>query len=170
MIQRFPNGIKACSSIQNSSAESLCYSLPHSHTRTPAMFKSMLLALFVSTVLAVPAVKREDLCDVHSVTLDLPSSETGTPLATPLASGPVFIGLGVGVQNYTCTTTGTYTYGYLPYFDSPHSSSSTLVLEMWVHWQNYSTSLAYLPHTTTMSPMQPGLCGSTPLLISPQRM
>ncbi|THH00864.1 hypothetical protein EW026_g1722 [Hermanssonia centrifuga] len=73
------------------------------------MFKSMLLALFVSTVLAVPAVKREDLCDVHSVTLDLPSSETGTPLATPLASGPVFIGLGVGVQNYTCTTTGTYT-------------------------------------------------------------
>ncbi|PSR90833.1 hypothetical protein PHLCEN_2v4802 [Hermanssonia centrifuga] len=34
------------------------------------MFKSMLLALFVSTVLAVPAVKRENLCNVHSVTLE----------------------------------------------------------------------------------------------------
>ncbi|KAI0090379.1 hypothetical protein BDY19DRAFT_855119, partial [Irpex rosettiformis] len=35
-------------------------------------------------------------------------STTGTPLATPLASGPRFIGLAIGTQNYTCSSAGTY--------------------------------------------------------------
>ena len=75
------------------------------------MLASVLLSFLAaaSGVLSAPSLKTSQ-CDVSHVTMNLPGSmHTGsTPLATPLASGPKFIGVAVGVQNYTCASTGTY--------------------------------------------------------------
>ncbi|KAF7794782.1 hypothetical protein EIP86_005924 [Pleurotus ostreatoroseus] len=75
-------------------------------------FTALLFTLLASgAALAAPSTRAtKTRCDVSSVTIPLPSSQpSGTPLATPIAGGPKFIGIGVGVQNYTCGTTGTYT-------------------------------------------------------------
>ena len=77
------------------------------------MLASSLFAVVValSAVAAVPNVKRGVMCDVSGDTLPFPSTanDPPTPLASPIAGGPKFIGLGVGVQNYTCASTGTFT-------------------------------------------------------------
>ncbi|KAI0696843.1 hypothetical protein BC835DRAFT_1340949 [Cytidiella melzeri] len=76
-------------------------------------YASLFVALLASTaaVLASPTKTRAtaSLCDVSTVTLTIPSSTSGTPLASPLSSGPKYIGLAVGTQNYTCGSAGTYT-------------------------------------------------------------
>ena len=80
------------------------------------MLASSLFAVVValSAVAAVPNVKRGVMCDVSGDTLPFPSTanDLPTPLASPIAGGPKFIGLGVGVQNYTCSSAGTFTYGF----------------------------------------------------------
>ena len=76
-------------------------------------FTALLFTLLASGVaLAAPSTRgSKTRCDVSSVTIPTPASQpSGTPLATPIAGGPKFIGIGVGVQNYTCGSTGTYTY------------------------------------------------------------
>ncbi|PSR73992.1 hypothetical protein PHLCEN_2v10223 [Hermanssonia centrifuga] len=72
------------------------------------MFSPFLLTLFVSAALAAPAVKTSR-CNVSKTTLTLPSNQSGTTLAAPQAGGPRFIAVAIGVQNYTCASTGTYT-------------------------------------------------------------
>ena len=47
-------------------------------------------------------------CPVNAATLTLPLNQTA--LAVPAGVSPVNIALGVGVQNYTCSAAGTYTY------------------------------------------------------------
>ena len=78
------------------------------------MLTISLLALVagVSAVLGVPSVRRSgSLCDVSADTVPFPSTanDPPTPLAPPIAGGPKFVGLGVGVQNYSCAAAGTYT-------------------------------------------------------------
>lgn len=70
------------------------------------MFSFLPLTLFVSLALGAPSGKGSG-CDVSNVMLELPSGQT--QLMTPTTSTPAFIALGVGVQNYTCSATGTYT-------------------------------------------------------------
>ena len=72
-------------------------------------FTSMLFALCASGVaLALPAT-RTSKCNAATKTLVIPTSTVGTPLASPV--GPAsFVALAVGVQNYTCSTAGTFTY------------------------------------------------------------
>ena len=83
------------------------------------MFKFLFIALLAAgTAFASPAT-RTVRCYASKATLTLPASQpSGTPLATP-SGNPSFIGIGVGVQNYTCGTTGTYTSVLL--FCSPYS-------------------------------------------------
>ncbi|OCH85779.1 putative malate dehydrogenase [Obba rivulosa] len=71
------------------------------------MFAILPLALLTSFALATPSIKRVDECDVSSLIIPLPSGQT--TLVAPTNFTPTFIGVGVGVQNYTCGTTGTYT-------------------------------------------------------------
>lgn len=67
------------------------------------------LALLIATVvpaLSLPNAKRSG-CNLANAKLELPSNQTS--LVNP-TSAPSFIGLGVGVQNYTCNDTSlTYT-------------------------------------------------------------
>ena len=76
------------------------------------MFATSLLvfALAVTAVSAAPNVKRDVMCNVSGDAIPFPSTanDPPTPLASPIAGGPKFIGLGVGVQNYTCASTGTF--------------------------------------------------------------
>ncbi|OCH85780.1 hypothetical protein OBBRIDRAFT_838704 [Obba rivulosa] len=69
------------------------------------MLAALLLTL-VTSALAAPSTKRAE-CDVSTRSISLPSGQT--TLVKPTTSTPTFIGVGVGVQNYTCGTTGTYT-------------------------------------------------------------
>ncbi|KIK63400.1 hypothetical protein GYMLUDRAFT_57610 [Collybiopsis luxurians FD-317 M1] len=71
-------------------------------------FKSIIvLASFASASMAAPATATGSsaLCDVSSATLSIPS---GVALPAPDFKA-TFLGLGVGTQNYTCTSGGTYT-------------------------------------------------------------
>jgi len=111
------------------------------------MFAPLFLAIFASAAIvhAAPSPTTASLCDVSTATLTLPSSTSGTPLATPLASGPKFIGLAVGVQNYTCGSTGTYTsVGALAeLFDIsclPSSTYNDLVTAAYDIWESASPS------------------------------
>jgi hypothetical protein len=60
-----------------------------------------LLLAVVAPALALPNAKRSG-CDLSNATLSLPSNQTA--LTNPTSS-PSFVGLGVGVQNYTCNDT-----------------------------------------------------------------
>jgi len=104
---------------------------------------SVLFTLFVSgVVLAAPSkIPGRTTCSAATKTLVLPSSQpSGTPLATPSGS-PSFVGVGVGVQNYTCSAAGTYTsagavaelfdISCLP--ESELNSITTLVWDAWEH-------------------------------------
>lgn len=78
------------------------------------MFASVLLALLAAgSALALPATRTTgggSECDASKATITLPASQpSGTPLATPIAAGPSFVAIAIGVQNYTCGSTGTYT-------------------------------------------------------------
>ncbi|EPQ52251.1 malate dehydrogenase [Gloeophyllum trabeum ATCC 11539] len=71
----------------------------------------MTLLKFALTVLAVTsgvfaAPGQYAACDISSATLPLPSNQSQL---TPATGAPSFIALGVGVQNYTCSSAGTYT-------------------------------------------------------------
>ncbi|KAJ7828783.1 hypothetical protein B0H14DRAFT_2811499 [Mycena olivaceomarginata] len=73
------------------------------------MFPLQLLTVFASAALLVsasPAFK-DPCCDTSAAKLDLPSNQNA--LVTP-TTAPLFVTLGVGVQNYTCNApTLTYT-------------------------------------------------------------
>ncbi|EMD35435.1 hypothetical protein CERSUDRAFT_124747 [Gelatoporia subvermispora B] len=69
------------------------------------MLAALLLTLATS-VLAAPSLKRAE-CDVTKLSIPLPSGQT--TLVKPTNFTPSFIGVGVGVQNYTCGSTGTFT-------------------------------------------------------------
>jgi len=65
------------------------------------------LALSVASAFAAPAAPAaRRTCDVSKATISFPAGQTA--LTEPSAT-PSFIGIGVGVQNYTCSTAGTYT-------------------------------------------------------------
>lgn len=64
----------------------------------------MLVSL--STVLAAASVALAISCDVHPN--KLPTLPAG--VVPPTTDGPHFIGVALGVQNYTCAATGTFTY------------------------------------------------------------
>ncbi|KAF8205293.1 hypothetical protein K438DRAFT_1757278 [Mycena galopus ATCC 62051] len=56
---------------------------------------------------AFPAPAKGECCDLAAAKMDLPSNQT---LLTPVTTAPLFIAVGVGVQNYTCAAaTSTYT-------------------------------------------------------------
>ena len=63
------------------------------------------LAAVAITAIAAPAHNTE-LCKVPEAALQLPPNQTA--LVAP-SSAPRFAALGVGVQNYTCASSGTYT-------------------------------------------------------------
>lgn len=52
-------------------------------------------------------------CNVQHANPNLPSGQT--MLTVPTGEVVTNIGLGVGVQNYTCASTGTFTYVNMPY-------------------------------------------------------
>ncbi|KIK68624.1 hypothetical protein GYMLUDRAFT_68480 [Collybiopsis luxurians FD-317 M1] len=71
-------------------------------------FKSVIvLACLASVSMAAPstATGSSAVCDMSSASLNLPS---GVALPAPEYK-TTFLGLGVGTQNYTCTSAGTYT-------------------------------------------------------------
>ncbi|KIK64303.1 hypothetical protein GYMLUDRAFT_220815 [Collybiopsis luxurians FD-317 M1] len=71
-------------------------------------FKSLIVvaSLALASVAApATATASSSLCDVSSATLNIPS---GVALPAPDYK-TTFIGLGVGTQNYTCTSAGNYT-------------------------------------------------------------
>ncbi|KAJ8515026.1 hypothetical protein ONZ45_g7492 [Pleurotus djamor] len=59
----------------------------------------------VSVVYAAPSLKISG-CDISNARINFPEGQTG--LAAPAAS-PSFIGVAIGVQNYTCSDSGTFT-------------------------------------------------------------
>lgn len=76
----------------------------HTASQTMLGFASIAsLLLAAAPVLAAPAWQTPPVhCSLSSTKLTLPANQT--ELATP-ATAPAFIGLGVGVQNYTCNST-----------------------------------------------------------------
>ncbi|KAJ3885417.1 putative malate dehydrogenase [Lentinula edodes] len=66
----------------------------------------VILASLACASLAAPATSSADapLCDVSSAVIELGSSTLPAPKFPPR-----FVGLGVGTQNYTCASSGTYT-------------------------------------------------------------
>ncbi|KAJ7255808.1 hypothetical protein B0H12DRAFT_1112929 [Mycena haematopus] len=77
-----------------------------------AMFSFQLLSALFSAALLVsavpaPAFKGECGCDLAAAKMDLPSNQTALVAPT---TAPLFVAIGVGVQNYTCSAaTSTYT-------------------------------------------------------------
>jgi len=63
-----------------------------------------LLLVGAASVFGVPTLKTG--CDISEAQLTLPTNETAVPAPT---SAPSFIGLAIGTQNYSCSSTGTYT-------------------------------------------------------------
>lgn len=72
-------------------------------------FVSLLAA--ASSVTAAPHLSKRGAsfkeCQISAVP-DLPSGQS--TLAISSGQKPLHVGLGVGVQNYTCTSTGVYSY------------------------------------------------------------
>ncbi|KII95406.1 hypothetical protein PLICRDRAFT_48366 [Plicaturopsis crispa FD-325 SS-3] len=99
----------------------------------------MLLFAFAATagVVARPSA-RGTSCNISNAKMDLPANQTA--LVAP-SGGPSFIGLAIGVQNYTCSSTSTYTnigavatlfdasclYGYSGFADA-----QTVAYDAWV--------------------------------------
>ena len=72
------------------------------------MIYSFFVSIFVASVaLAAPSFRLNG-CDVSKATIPLPGNQT--QLIAPTDTKPRFVGIGVGVQNYTCSSAGTYTY------------------------------------------------------------
>jgi len=71
------------------------------------MLASFIVALFACTAFAAPSYNlKVSGCSLANIALtDLPTGQT--QLVTPTTKTS-FIGIGVGVQNYTCGTTGTF--------------------------------------------------------------
>ena len=67
------------------------------------MSTPLLIITLVLAVLAAPVQR----CDISNVQLSLPSNNR-TAFSTPTCPLTSLV-LGVGVQNYTCSTAGTYT-------------------------------------------------------------
>ncbi|KAK7681368.1 hypothetical protein QCA50_015459 [Cerrena zonata] len=70
------------------------------------MYSVLATVLFATLALAVPTFKLNG-CDVSKANMSLPSGQT--LLVAPTDTKPRFISIGVGVQNYSCSTTHTYT-------------------------------------------------------------
>ncbi|KAJ7249777.1 hypothetical protein B0H12DRAFT_1121703 [Mycena haematopus] len=71
------------------------------------MFAFQLLGALASAALLVSSTPlKEDCCDASKAVMNLPANQTA--LVTP-TTAPLFVALGVGVQNYSCSsTTSTY--------------------------------------------------------------
>ncbi|KAG8688264.1 hypothetical protein FRC11_005766 [Ceratobasidium sp. 423] len=69
------------------------------------MFYSVFTAALVASALATPTQKTYG-CDVSTAQLALPSSPD---ISIPSGVKPQYITLGVGTQNFTCSSAGTYT-------------------------------------------------------------
>jgi hypothetical protein len=83
---------------------------------------TLLLLVSLKLLLASPAFAAAlpaTSCDISTVTLKLPANQT--QLVAP-TSAPSYIALGVGVQNYTCSSSSTYTSVNFQHF------SHTLIL------------------------------------------
>lgn len=83
------------------------------------MLTTLLFALFAgagAVLGALSARGKATMCNVSKDTVPVPSTanDPPTPLASAIPAGPRFIALGVGVQNYTCSSTGTFTYVFVP--------------------------------------------------------
>ncbi|KIP06970.1 hypothetical protein PHLGIDRAFT_19298 [Phlebiopsis gigantea 11061_1 CR5-6] len=127
-----------------------------------ASFLATLLA-GASAVLAAPSAPpssrfQTTLCNVTKDALKVP-----TGLATPMAGGPKFIGLGVGVQNYTCTSAGTYSSigAFAELFDMsclPQSSLATVTDNAWAAWQ-------HAPEPVTAMNLANGLAALKPVFL-----
>ena len=72
---------------------------------------AVILSIPIFTV-ALPKVARRQDCPVADAVLTFPEGQTA--LSIPSGQVPNHILLGVGVQNYTCTDAGTYTYASGP--------------------------------------------------------
>ncbi|TCD70716.1 hypothetical protein EIP91_002092 [Steccherinum ochraceum] len=70
------------------------------------MFAPVLSLLFAASALAAPALKIAG-CSVAHKQLTVPTGQT--QLVVPSTTTPSFVGIGVGVQNYTCSAAGTFT-------------------------------------------------------------
>ncbi|KAI0696842.1 hypothetical protein BC835DRAFT_1271280 [Cytidiella melzeri] len=100
----------------------------------------MLTSLFISLIASAHAVSAAPAqtgsrCDLSKVTLTIPASSSGTPLAAPIAATPEFVGVGVGTQNYTCNAQGTYVSAgaYAELFDVsclPSSDSYETIIDI----------------------------------------
>ncbi|KAJ7796933.1 hypothetical protein B0H14DRAFT_2913023 [Mycena olivaceomarginata] len=88
--------------------KSHCFQYPHSFhivlTRSfSTMFSFQLLSVLASAALlvsAAPSFRGGPCCDTSAAKLSLPANQT--QLVAP-TTAPLFVALGVGVQNYTCT-------------------------------------------------------------------
>jgi len=74
-----------------------------------------LLALSCSAAFAAPAGGKISGCDISSAKLTLPEGQT--VIADPTGT-PLYISLGVGTQNYTCSTAGTYALVFSIFIDN----------------------------------------------------
>ncbi|KAI0792315.1 hypothetical protein C8Q75DRAFT_752322 [Abortiporus biennis] len=100
------------------------------------MLASIFTILFSSLALAAPSLKISG-CDVSKAKLSLPTGQT--QLVTPTTTAPAFIGIGVGIQNYTCASAGTYssTGAVAELFDisclnpSLYTDATELVFDLW---------------------------------------
>jgi hypothetical protein len=66
------------------------------------LFISLASLLLAAPTLALPDFHKFRGCDLSNAKLPLPENQT--VLANPTGA-PSFVGLGVGVQNYTCNST-----------------------------------------------------------------
>lgn len=71
-----------------------------------------------SLVLGTPLAPQLGNCDVTKATPFLPSGQTN--VTVPSGQTPSKITVGVGVQNYTCSSSGTYTFVLL-FLQSPRT-------------------------------------------------
>ncbi|KAJ7032444.1 hypothetical protein C8F04DRAFT_659828 [Mycena alexandri] len=71
-----------------------------------------LLPLVASFTSALPRVERQtglpNRCNISAATMDLPLNQTKL-VAPSNITGPSFIGVAIGTQNYTCASTGNWT-------------------------------------------------------------
>ncbi|KII84270.1 hypothetical protein PLICRDRAFT_57673 [Plicaturopsis crispa FD-325 SS-3] len=69
---------------------------------------SLLCGVVPAMIAALPHQDRQlSGCDISNAKMTLPASQVA--LVEPNATTPSFIGLAIGVQNYTCSNTSTYT-------------------------------------------------------------
>jgi len=67
------------------------------------MFAQILLPLLLAATSTLAALPRGKACSVPTTALNL------QPPFPPLSTPPRYVALGVGVQNYTCGSSGNYT-------------------------------------------------------------